>query len=114
MTADEFMTMSDEQVHERVQSAQNAAMTDTTKPTVAEVKETLAQVIAVKPHADAYAASIVAFAELYGRPYTGKDRPALERIRWHAKRMLAGQSGQWGGVRRGQGYRKPMPQEVTE
>ena len=82
------------------------------KPTVQDVKATLTATFAARPHADAYTASLIAFAELYGRSYTGKDRPELERIKYHARHMMAGQSAQWGGVRAGAGIKKA--QEATE
>ena len=85
------------------------------KAPVKEVKAALAQVISDNPGwRDPYGISVEAFEAVYQRRYTGKhDRPELERIKWHAKRLLAGESGEWGGVRQGAGYRK-QAQEVSE
>ena len=86
------------------------------KAPVAEVKATLAQVIADNPNGSLYTYSVATFKQLYQRKYTGKpDRPELERIKWHAKRLLNGESGEWGGKREGAGSRKQaIEQEAGE
>lgn len=87
------------------------------KAPVAEVKATLAQVIAENPDwRDPYGISIEAFEAVYQRRYVGKDdRAELERIKWHAKRLLNGESGEWGGKREGAGSRKQaIEQEAGE
>lgn len=84
------------------------------KATAAETKAALAQVIKTHPDGSLYTFSVAAFEQLYGRKYSGKlDRAELERIKWHAKRLLAGESGEWGGKRDGAGHRK-QAQEVSE
>lgn len=81
------------------------------KAPVAEVKYALSVIIGAG-ETDVYAASVQTFQYVYQRKYTGKpDRPELERIKWHAKRMLAGQSGEWGGKREGAGHRKQATEQ---
>lgn len=86
------------------------------KAPLEQVKAALASIISDNPHGSLYAISVEAFEQVYQRKYTGKpDRPELERIKYHARKLMAGDtSASWGGVRQGQGYRKPEHQEVTE
>lgn len=86
------------------------------KAPVSEVKHALSTIYRYNENTDAYTLSVDTFELLYGRKYVGKeDRGELERIKWHAKRLLAGQSGEWGGKRDGAGHRKQATeQEVSE
>ena len=78
------------------------------KNNLAAVKAALADAIAANPTGTAYDVSITAFYEVYGWEYTGKDRVELQRIMYHARRMLAGDTpGKRGGKRSGSGW-KPV------
>lgn len=81
------------------------------KAPVSEVKYALSVIIGAG-ETDVYAASVQTFQYVYQRKYTGKpDRPELERIKWHAKRMLAGETGEWGGKRTGAGHQKQAAEQ---
>ena len=79
------------------------------KARVADVKAAVTGSIMNHPGADAYGVSVKAFEQLYQRRYVGKvDRAELERIMYHARRMLAGDTpGKRGGKRSGSGW-KPI------
>ena len=89
-------------------------MNDTTKAPLAQVKQVLAQVIEDNPTGSLYTVSVEAFEAVYNRRYVGKDdRTELERIKHHARKLLAGETvGEWGGTRPGAGIKKA--QEVGE